>query len=160
MAINKLTGAIIIAGVLLIGVTAIAMGPGQGQGSGSGMMGSGHSQGSGMMGQGMGMMGQGMGMMGRGFTGQGMTGSRDGSGWDNQRPNTMPHEETGGLQSEIVQRRAQLRDLLAEDEVDIAQVKAVQGEINRLEEELAARRPNMNGSRGSGLLPRLLNRWR
>ena len=150
---SKLTGAIIITGLLLIGVTAAAMGPGRGSG---GMMGSGNNQGSGMMGQGM--MGQGM--MGGGFTGQGMTGSRDGSGWINQRPNTMPNEETGGLQSEIVQRRAQLRDLLAEDEVDIAQVKAVQGEINRLEEELAARRPNMNGSRGSGLLPRLLNRWR
>lgn len=151
MAINKLTGAIIIAGILLIGVTAIAMGPGQG--SGSGMMGSGHSQGSGMM-------GQGMGMMGRGFTGQGMTGSKGGSWWDNHEPNTMSNEETARLRSEIVQRRDQLRDLLAEDEVDIAQVKAVQGEINRLEEEMAARQSNMKGSRGSGLLPRLLNRWR
>lgn len=154
MTTNKLTGAIIITGILLIGVTAVAMGPSQGRGAG--MMGSGYSQGSGMMGQGM--MGQGM--MGRGFTDRGMTGPGDGSWWDNQRPNAMPNEETVRLRSEIFQRRAQLRDLLAEDEVDIAQVKAVQVEINRLEEEMAARQSNMNGSRGSGLLPRLLNRWR
>ena len=149
MTTSKVTGAIIIAGILLIGVTAIAMGPGHGQGSG--MMGSGYNQGSGMMGQGM---------MGRGFTDRGMTGSRDGSWWNNQRPNAMSNEETARLRSEIFQRRAQLRDLLAEDEVDIAQVKAVQGEINRLEEEMAARQSNMNGSRSSGWLPRLLNRWR
>jgi capsule polysaccharide export protein KpsE/RkpR len=72
----------------------------------------------------------------------------------------MSNEETARLRSEIFQRRAQLRDLLAEDEVDIAQVKAVQGEINRLEREMAERRSNMNSSRGSGWLPRLLNRWR
>lgn len=149
MTTNKLTGAIIITGLLLIGVTAVAMGPSQGRGAG--MMGSGYNRGSGMMGQGM---------MGRGFTDRGMTGPGDGSWWDNQRPNAMPNEETARLRSEIFQRRAQLRDLLAEDEVDIAQVKAVQGEINRLEEEMAARQSNMNGSRGSGLLPRLLNRWR
>ena len=154
MTTSKVTGAIIITGLLLIGVTAVAMGPGHGRGSG--MMGSGYDQGSGMMGQGM--MGQGM--MGRGFTDRGMTGPGDGSWWDNLRPNAMSNEETARLRSEIFQRRAQLRDLLAEDEVDIAQVKAVQGEINRLEREMAERRSNMNGSGGSGWLPRLLNRWR
>ena len=113
-------------GVLIIGAVALAHGPdfGRGNGVGSGMTGYGMSRG---MGYGMGnhMMGTHMGY---------------GQEWTSGGPWKKFDEETASLRNEIYQKRIELGNLLAASEVDITGAKALQAEINKLQNELSEKR--------------------
>ena len=144
------------AGLLVIGVVALAHGPdyGRGYGMGSGMSGydmgrgMGHGMGSGVSGYGMGRgMGHGMGSgmsgygMGHGM-GNHMTGRHMGygSGWTTDGAWKKFHEETANLRKDIYQKRIELRNLLSASEVDITKAKTIQAEINKLQNELSEKR--------------------
>ncbi len=143
---------ILAAGVLVIGAVALAHGPNyeRGYGMGSGM--SGYGMDRGMMGSGMSGYGMGRGMMGSGMSGYGMgrdmgshmmgnhMGYGNGSGWNTGGPWGQPDEETANLMNGIYQKRIELRNLLNTSEVDIVKAKALQAEINKLENELSEKR--------------------
>lgn len=50
------------------------------------------------------------------------------------------NEETAKLREDLYRKRVEMRDLLAAPKVDGSKVKALQGEINRLQNELADKR--------------------
>ena len=115
---------ILAAGVLVIGAVALAHGPnyerGYGMGSGMSGYGMGRDMGSHMMGNHMGY--------------------GNGSGWNTGGPWGQPDEETANLMNGIYQKRIELRNLLNTSEVDIVKAKALQAEINKLENELSEKR--------------------
>lgn len=171
---KKITLSLALAvGVLVIGAVALAHGPdyGRGNGMGPGMSGYGMDRGmmdSGMSGYGMGR-GMGYGMMDRGM-GNHMMGNHMGSGWNTSGPWGQPDEETANLMNGIYQKRIELRNLLNTSEVDIVKAKALQAEINILQNELSEKRltaelefrknnpnwrPGAQYSQGSGRGPEL-----
>ncbi len=130
---NTMTKKIILSltlavGVLVIGAVALAHGLdyGRGYGMGSGM--SGYDMGRGM--------GYGMGnhMMGRHMV------YGYGQGWTTNGPWKKFDEETANLRNDIYQKRIELRNLLSASEVDITKAKALQAEINKLQNELSEKR--------------------
>ncbi|MEW5725658.1 MAG: hypothetical protein AB1896_21290 [Thermodesulfobacteriota bacterium] len=111
---KSLLSVLVIVGVLSLAGSALAFGPGYGRGMGYGYhMGPGYGQGMGY--------GRGLGPMGGGY----------GGAYD---------EETAKLQGELYQKQLELNALLAAPEVDEAQAKSVQKEINELRGRLSEKR--------------------
>ena len=115
---KKTMVALIVAiGLLVAGAMVFAEGPGYGGWGGRGMMGPGYGGGYG-----------GHGMMGRGMMGPGY-------GW-NYGTDGKFDQETAKLRTDLFQKHQELNNVLAAPKVDEAKAKALQTEINKLENEL------------------------
>ena len=127
---------VIVAGLLAVATAAFAFGPGNN--SGYNRMG-----------------------RGGGYGGQMMDGEGYGMGWNGGAVDRKFWDETADLRNSMYQKHLALNNVLTAPEVDEAQARALQNELNTLQAEMAQKRlaaslefrknnPDLNTARGSG----------